>query len=385
MKIKILLLSANPRNTNNLRLAEEFRSIKDSISRSKYRDAVEVIQGEAVRQKDLRRLLLDKAPHIVHFSGHAEKEGVFLEDEQGNSEITSGEKLEELFSLFDSICCVILNACYSKSQALHLVNVVPYVIGMNRSIEDKNAISFSVGFYDAIAANRSIEEAFKFGVNSIKSNENSTEKRSLDTTENYNLNNIIPVLLKGKITRVLPSAKGSAVSTIKHLLLNKRTLIVMILVSLGLVVTLNFSTIWSTVPPENEGKNYNEKCLNNYLSAISNKIIKSIEVGSSDLRFTYDHQVNNKQTVLIFRENSKLIATLIMNLYPENEQFKVISIVDKNCNKIETFFNNTHKDGRKYLLQNWETLNINIDKKTYLLTLGHIEGKIEVNNFTKVE
>lgn len=208
MKIKLLLLSANPRNTNNLRLAEEFRRIKESISRSKYRDKFEVIQGEAIRQKDLRRLLLDKAPHIVHFSGHAEKQGLFLEDEQGHFEVITGEKLEELFSLFESISCVVLNACYSNSQAKHLVNVVPYVIGMQRSIKDSDAIDFSEGFYDAIGSNRSIQEAFQFGVNAILGEEGSTQNRSLDTGVEVGTdkaNSTIPVLLKGNVSRSLPN------------------------------------------------------------------------------------------------------------------------------------------------------------------------------------
>lgn len=55
MKIRILLLSANPKDTNKLRVAEEFRNIKESISRSKYRDSFEVFQGEAIRPQDLTK------------------------------------------------------------------------------------------------------------------------------------------------------------------------------------------------------------------------------------------------------------------------------------------------------------------------------------------
>ncbi|MBD0263972.1 MAG: adenylate cyclase, partial [Tolypothrix sp. Co-bin9] len=67
---KILILSANPTNTDWLRLDEEIREIKTALKRSKYRDNFEVITEGAVRIDDLRRALLDSEPQIVHFSGH---------------------------------------------------------------------------------------------------------------------------------------------------------------------------------------------------------------------------------------------------------------------------------------------------------------------------
>ncbi|MEC4815964.1 MAG: hypothetical protein SAK29_22225 [Scytonema sp. PMC 1069.18] len=41
---------------------------------------------------------------------------------------------------------------------------------MNDSIGDRSAIAFSVGFYKALAANRSIEDAYKFGCVEIQLN-----------------------------------------------------------------------------------------------------------------------------------------------------------------------------------------------------------------------
>ena len=38
---------------------------------------------------------------------------------------------------------------------------------MRKDIKDKAAIEFAVGFYDALGAGRSVEEAFKFGCNAI--------------------------------------------------------------------------------------------------------------------------------------------------------------------------------------------------------------------------
>lgn len=56
-----------------------------------------------------------------------------------------------------------LNACFSETQAEGIAKHIPYVIGMSNEIGDKAAIAFSIGFYQALGAGRSIEEAYKLG------------------------------------------------------------------------------------------------------------------------------------------------------------------------------------------------------------------------------
>jgi len=201
-KTKILLLSANPLETDSLRLSEEFREIKESLKLAKNRAEFKLVQGEAVRPKDLRRIVLDEQPQIIHFSGHGTSQGICFENDKGNVQIVSGEALAGLFKLFDSVQCVILNACYSETQAKAIVKETPYVIGMNSPISDNVAIRFSIGFYDALGANRNIDDAFSFGVNAIDLSDHtiSLNARSLEIEQaqtNNTLNNkYIPVLLK---------------------------------------------------------------------------------------------------------------------------------------------------------------------------------------------
>ncbi|QDL09560.1 CHAT domain-containing protein, partial [Brasilonema sennae CENA114] len=77
--------------------------------------------------------------------------------------------LAELFKLFASdIECVVLNACYSEVQASAIATHIPYVIGMNKAIEDKAAIKFATGFYNALCAGESVEFAYKLGCNVIQ-------------------------------------------------------------------------------------------------------------------------------------------------------------------------------------------------------------------------
>ncbi|MFH7024732.1 MAG: AAA-like domain-containing protein [Heteroscytonema crispum UTEX LB 1556] len=161
---RILILSANPKNTEKLRLDEEVREIQAGLQRSKSRDKFEIIYEWAVRPSDLRRALLDHQPEIVHFSGHGvESEGLALENKVGQMQLVKTETLAGLFELFDNIECVLLNACYSHEQAEVICQYVDCVIGMSREIGDRAAIEFAVGFYDALGADRSYEDAYKFG------------------------------------------------------------------------------------------------------------------------------------------------------------------------------------------------------------------------------
>nr|WP_232224270.1 AAA-like domain-containing protein [Mastigocladopsis repens] len=162
---KILILTANPKDTDNLRLNEEVREIQTGLERARKRDQFEIISRWAVRSDDLRRALLDYEPQIVHFSGHgAGAQGLVLEDSAGKMQLVSAPSLARLFKLFQNkVECVLLNACYSEVQAEAICQHINYVIGMNQAIGDRAAIKFAIGFYDGLGAGRSLEDAFELG------------------------------------------------------------------------------------------------------------------------------------------------------------------------------------------------------------------------------
>lgn len=174
---RILILAANPKQTRGLRLDEELRDIKEGLQRSLNRDNFDLRYDLAVRPRDIRRAILDYRPNIIHFSGHGSGiEGLYFEDETECEKPVTGEALASLFKQFSrQIECVLLNACYSEIQANAIVQHINYVIGMKDSINDKAAIEFAVGFYDAIAAynpeydeDSLIEFGFKHACNAIE-------------------------------------------------------------------------------------------------------------------------------------------------------------------------------------------------------------------------
>jgi hypothetical protein len=166
----ILFLAANPKGTARLRLDQELRDIGEGLQRAQKRDQFNLEQRWAVRPRDIQRAMLDLGPNILHFSGHGEGEaGLVFEDEIGNTKLVDGAALASLFELFtDQLNCVILNGCYSEVQAQAIAQHIPYVIGMSKAIGDKAAITFAVGFYDALGAGRNVEFAYKLGCAAVQ-------------------------------------------------------------------------------------------------------------------------------------------------------------------------------------------------------------------------
>ena len=166
---KILILSANPKDTNTLRLGEEVREIQAALKRANNRSLFEIVISEAIRVDDLRRAVLDHQPEIVHFSGHGEgTQGLALENNLGQTQLVSTQALASLFKLFqEDVECVLLNACYSEAQALAIHQHIDCVIGMSQAIGDQAAIKFAVGFYDALGAGKPYDVCFELGRASI--------------------------------------------------------------------------------------------------------------------------------------------------------------------------------------------------------------------------
>ena len=203
-KKKTLILVSNPKDSSNLDLLSEIRSLQEAIQRSLNRKCFDVEWKVAVRQSDLRRHILDVKPQIIHFCGHGEREGLVLEDEKGKVKTVSNAFVVDLLRNFaDRIECVLLNACDSEPLANEIAKHINYALGMNRPVFDDAAIAFTEGFYDTLGAGEEIERAFEIGKNAIlvqASSRNLQSRKLIPVNEDDNLlkiqnqENLIPVL-----------------------------------------------------------------------------------------------------------------------------------------------------------------------------------------------
>lgn len=168
-KVVVLIVSANPAKTTQLKLDEEIREIETKIQAAGFRNSLEIITKWAVRPDDLLQYLNQYRPQIVHFSGHGSTtEEIVLLDREGNAKPVSKAALVSLFrTLRGNIRVVLLNACFSKPQAEAIIQEIDCAIGMQRAIGDSAAIVFAASFYRAIGWGHSIQDAFDQGISAL--------------------------------------------------------------------------------------------------------------------------------------------------------------------------------------------------------------------------
>ena len=172
LKRKILFLTANPKDSSELRLEEELRKVKDELSKTRERDSFQLVSESAVKVSTITLAMQEHNPEIVHFSGHGTGEsGIVVENDSGNTELLPTEGLDRLFRLFkDTTKCVLLNACYSKDQAGIISKHNIYVIGMNKPIGDEAARAFAVGFYQSLGQGKQFKFAYEIAMVNIAPN-----------------------------------------------------------------------------------------------------------------------------------------------------------------------------------------------------------------------
>ena len=166
MKKTILVLAANPLDTDNVGFSREVDAIKDGLQ--KQGSPFKLEHQLATNIEKMRKSILQHKPTIVHFSGHGLKSetGIMLEDNNGGKHIVETKDIAEFFGIVakarkeSSIDCVVLNACYSEKQANAISQHIPYVIGIKNQISSDIALEFSVAFYDGILNDFPIEYSF---------------------------------------------------------------------------------------------------------------------------------------------------------------------------------------------------------------------------------
>jgi hypothetical protein len=152
-----------------LRLGVEASKIKEALRRSTYRDRFIFAEEHSVRLDTLRGVILRERPSIVHFSGHGSHAGeLVFESQSGAAVAGDADAIGILFRLAGRDAkLVVLNACYSKRQALKLSETVDAVIGMANAIADMTAIAFSSALYENLGEGCDLKAAFELAKNDL--------------------------------------------------------------------------------------------------------------------------------------------------------------------------------------------------------------------------
>jgi WD40 repeat protein len=162
---KILFLSANPRGAQLLRTDREAREIRRKLEPGRF----EIRYEPAAQPEDVHAALQKHQPDIVHFASHGNSNGsTLMEGPNGEPSLISQRALTNVLALFSNkLECVVLNVCHSEVQARSISQAIENVIGMSRGIDDRSAIAFSTGFYQALGDGLSVAGAYRSGCSLI--------------------------------------------------------------------------------------------------------------------------------------------------------------------------------------------------------------------------
>jgi len=164
--LRILVVGASPAGLLPLEIHEETRNIEQALFALR-RDLLintELLSpgGRPITRAHFHEKLTAWQPHILHVIGHGpqdnekrEKVGVYLEDEDGESDFYPADLLQAALGMYGkSVRLVVLSACNTSLAARLLANRGIPAIGMANAILGRAAVSFSRGLYGGLIAEK---------------------------------------------------------------------------------------------------------------------------------------------------------------------------------------------------------------------------------------
>lgn len=167
-RLSILFAASTCGPMTRLRLQQELQSIREAIDASAQGEWITLDAVPVTTIDDLRRALLRRPYKIVHVRGHADRDGLVLQDHTGRRDKLAPDALAELFvnkaHPRGSIECVVFNAVHALANAMPASELVPMTVALDGRLGDAAVFEFARGFYAAVADGRSMDEAFEAGM-----------------------------------------------------------------------------------------------------------------------------------------------------------------------------------------------------------------------------
>ncbi len=174
-RIRVLYLAAAPSGgppEQEHDVDTDFDTLQEAVAAAGARARFRCLRVNGVRPQDLAQRLNVWKPHIVHFSGHGlHGKGLIFTDDLGAPVIAHAAGLRDLFRAAPSehLSLVVLMTCYSRTLARA---VAPYVkiaaLGVEDRLEDADATAFNHAFYGALAAGRSVQQAYDQAIGLVR-------------------------------------------------------------------------------------------------------------------------------------------------------------------------------------------------------------------------
>ncbi|MFJ7207135.1 CHAT domain-containing protein [Streptomyces sp. NPDC098789] len=161
----VLMLSAVGTRLGGPDTGEEQRQVAQVVRSARYRDGLAVHTAQAVRGEDILEHLLERAPTVVHFSGHATDDGLrVLTTDGGDAPLVTAGLGDLLAAAGKGVRLVLLNACATNGAAEELARTAGCAIGYPGRVQDVMAITFAREFYRCVGAGLAVGPAHSAAV-----------------------------------------------------------------------------------------------------------------------------------------------------------------------------------------------------------------------------
>ena len=174
--LKILLVSANPKDLSYLNSFQEIEAIKESLSEASRKQLVVVRELKGATIESLKSEILNFKPHLFHFGGHGtyltdESQGALVLQKEGDDtkDIVPIKRIIDILAKDTEIVLAVLNGCdtgssytediYSSVAGELVKGGVPAVIASNRNIMDHVSVAFAKEFYRVFSEGHPLEIA----------------------------------------------------------------------------------------------------------------------------------------------------------------------------------------------------------------------------------
>lgn len=180
MKQPVLFLAFANVNDNHLPLLDQERKdITQHLLPLESQQFIQLITESSATINDIATYLAGVKDRLVvfHYAGHAEHQHLILSDQAAD-----GAGLADMLALQKNLKLVFLNGCSTRDQVAQLLEKgVKAVIATSVPIGDKAAQAFSATFYQALATQHTLKEAFDMSAakHKMASGENLENHRGL--------------------------------------------------------------------------------------------------------------------------------------------------------------------------------------------------------------
>lgn len=122
----------------------------------------------------------------------------------------------------------------------------------------------------------------------------------------------------------------------------------------------------------------NEGCFETYFSGIPSDRIATLEAGADSQIVINTAQSKDEPFALQFTNNRQVIGGVITNFFLDSKLYKIVSIVDADCNLV-TSYKNIISGGDPNTVQNWDQLELRLSENLYLLGFDYSNGEIKID------